>query len=177
GCSDFSKVARTIAAKPQKSREAVARRDFWSLAGFRAFGECENAASSQAGAAPPSLRRFTPGERIPKPSPRLLRLHPLEFRQLMPKPGELPFGVVAGIGAADRRRLLKRDLSLKMPEQRRHAMGLHRRQQRIEMPCRQRRDFLQRARCKHRVEARIDPRIKLIAIGREKQRAEFSWRQ
>jgi hypothetical protein len=36
------------------------------------------------------------------------------------------------------------------------------------------RDLLQRARAQHRVEARIDPRIELVAIGREKQRAELS---
>lgn len=45
-----------------------------------------------------------------QPFPRLIRLHPREFRQLMPEPGELPFGVMAGFGAADFSRLGKRNL-------------------------------------------------------------------
>ena len=56
-------------------------------------------------------------------------------------------------------------------------MGLHRRQQWIEPPRGQRCDLLQRARLQHRVEPRIDPRIKLVAIGREKHRAELARRQ
>src|ERR1700684_1467901 len=57
-----------------------------------------------------------------EPPPRLHRLHPLEFRQLVPEPGELPLGVMAGIGAADLGHLLPRDLALEMADQRRHAM-------------------------------------------------------
>src|SRR5665213_1698061 len=68
-----------------------------------------------------------------EPIPRRTRLYPFEFRQLMPEPGELSLGVMAGIGAADRGRLVQRDLALQMPDQRRHAVGLHRWQQRIEL--------------------------------------------
>ena len=75
--------------------------------------------------------------RASQPLPRRLRLHPFEFRQLMPEPGELPLGVVPGVGAADLGGLLQADLALEMPDQRRHAMGLHRRQQRIELSRRQ----------------------------------------
>ena len=38
---------------------------------------------------------------------RVRRFDPLEFRQLMPEPGELTFGVVAGVGCADCRRLVQ----------------------------------------------------------------------
>ena len=41
---------------------------------------------------------------------------------------------LAGIGAAALRRLLARNLAPELPDQRRHAMGLHRGQQRIETP-------------------------------------------
>jgi hypothetical protein len=56
----------------------------------------------------------------------------------MPEPGELPLGVVAGVGAADHAASSSVISPAQMPDQRRHAMGLHRRQQRIEMPRRQR---------------------------------------
>src|ERR1700676_3352287 len=86
---------------------------------------------------------LTPRNDTSKPSARLVRLHPLKFRQLMPEPGELPLGVMAGIGAGDRSRLFNANVAPEVPEQRRHAMGLRRRQQRIEPPRRQRRHLLQ----------------------------------
>src|SRR6185312_6266559 len=39
-----------------------------------------------------------------EPIPRRLRLYPFEFPQLVPEPGELSLGVMAGVGAAGRRR-------------------------------------------------------------------------
>ena len=47
--------------------------------------------------------------------PRRLRLHPCKFRQLVPEPGELPLGVVAGVGAADLGGFLQPDLAFQMP--------------------------------------------------------------
>src|ERR1700733_14070174 len=67
------------------------------------------------------------------PLPRRFRLHPFKLRQLVPKPGELPLGVMARIGAADLAGFVARDLALEVTYQRRHAMSLHRRQQRIEL--------------------------------------------
>src|SRR6202142_905979 len=57
-----------------------------------------------------------------QPCKPLLRLHPGEFRQLMPEPGELPLGVMPGVGAADVCRLFQGDFALQVPDQRRHAM-------------------------------------------------------
>src|SRR5262249_25481698 len=51
-----------------------------------------------------------------QPPPRRLRLHPFEIRQLMPKPGELPLGIVAGIGAADLGGLLQCDLTVEIAD-------------------------------------------------------------
>ena len=74
---------------------------FPRLSGVPAVGECENAAPAQeerhSYALQPLLRR--------------LRLHPFELRQLVPEPGELPLGVVPGVGAADLGGLLQRDLA------------------------------------------------------------------
>src|SRR3954471_20337935 len=95
----------------------------------------------------------------------------------MPEPGELPLGVMAGIGAADFGGLFARDLAAEGADQGWYAMGLHRRQERIELSTGERGDLLQRARVQHRVEPRIDPRVKLLAFRREEQRAEFVWRQ
>src|SRR6266403_1222833 len=96
---------------------------------------------------PTGSRTWMPGTRLHKaghddltriravlvePSPRLVRPHPFKFRQLVPEPGELPLGVMAGVGAADFGGLLARDLAAEVADQGRHAMGLHRRQQRIE---------------------------------------------
>src|SRR3954468_16337172 len=62
--------------------------------------------------------------------------HPLEFRQLVPEPGELPLGILAGRPAANYCRPPPCDLSPKVPDERGHAVRLHRRQQRIEIPAR-----------------------------------------
>src|ERR1700687_4054363 len=129
------------------SREGGTKRDFQSLAGFRAFGESENAVPAMralfnrhSGARKARTRNLEiPGSlvsRAPRNDgcetpPRLLRIHPLALRHLMPEPGELPLGVMPGIGAADVSRLCERDLALEMPDQPRDAMGLHRRQQGI----------------------------------------------
>ena len=59
---------------------------------------------------------------------RLLRGHPFKLRQLVPEPGELPLGVMAGVGAANVRGLIEGDLATQMPDQRRHTMGFHCRQ-------------------------------------------------
>ena len=50
-------------------------------------------------------------------------------------------------------------------------MGLHRRQQGIELSRGKPLDLFQRAGAQHRVEPCIDPRVKLVALGREEQRA------
>src|ERR1700687_3676830 len=55
--------------------------------------------------------RACAGNGTPEPRPRLVRLHPLKFRQLMPEPGELPLGVMAGIGAGDRSRLFNANVA------------------------------------------------------------------
>src|SRR3954465_499988 len=75
--------------------------------------------------------RDTPGTKVlaefrRQPFPCRLGLCPFEFRQLMPEPGELPLGVMAGVSAPDHRRLLARDLAPEMAHQPRHAMRLHR---------------------------------------------------
>src|SRR4030088_3565197 len=130
------------------SREGGRARDFCSLAGFRAFFHSHSgirlwSATADLGRRPGihtsqwwlwipgSFALLTPRNDAFQPPPRLLRLHPLKFRQLMPEPCELPLGVVAAMGAADRSGFVPRDLSANMPDQRRHAVGLHRRQQRI----------------------------------------------
>jgi len=54
------------------------------------------------------------------------RVHPGKFRQLVPEPGELPLGVMAGIGAADRGRLFQRNLIFEMGDQRwRETLEVH----------------------------------------------------
>ena len=80
-----------------------------------------------------------------QPRRRRFRLHPFELRQLVPEPGELPFGIVPRIGAADLGGFLERDLTFEMPQQRWHAMRFHRRQQRIKLSSGEPRYFLQRA--------------------------------
>jgi hypothetical protein len=112
-----------------------------------------------------------------QPLSRRLRLHPGKFRQLMAEPGELPLGVVAGVGAALFRRLFQRDLSREVGDQPGHAMGLHRRQQGIEISRGKARDLFQSADLQHRIETSIDPRIEKIAFGREKHRSKASRRQ
>src|SRR6186713_2725486 len=84
---------------------------------------------------PPAGSLCSPGLRGPRlrPPPRQFRLHPLELRQLVPEPGELPLGVMAGVGAADFGGLFAADLAGEMADQRGHAMGLHRRKKRIEL--------------------------------------------
>src|SRR5258705_2205611 len=77
---------------------------------------------------PGSLVSLRPRNDAQEPFPSLLRLHPLEFGQLVPKPGELALGILARIGAADRRRLSQRDFPPEMLDQRGYAMGLHGRQ-------------------------------------------------
>ena len=81
---------------------------------------------------------------------------------------------MAGVGAADFGGLFVGDLAAEVADQGWHAMGLHRRQQGIELSRGQRGDLLQRARGQHRFEPRIDPRVKLIAFGCEEQRSEFA---
>ena len=71
----------------------------------------------------------------------------------------------------------QRDLAPEMPDQRRHAMGLHRRQQRIELSRGESRDLVERAASQHRIEARVDPRIERVALRREEQRGERARRQ
>src|SRR5665213_3007207 len=89
----------------------------------------------------------------------------------MPKPGELPFGIMPSVAAADLSGLFQRDFALQMRHQRRYAMGLHRRQQGIEFSRSERGDLVQRASFQHGIEPGINPRVERIAIGREKQRA------
>ena len=60
GRSDFPKVARNIAAKPQKSREGGTKRSIQSLAGFRAFGESEFAVCSHARCSDPVMAGRVP---------------------------------------------------------------------------------------------------------------------
>ena len=96
----------------------------------------------------------------------------------MPEPGELPLGVMAGVGAADLGRFLQ---ARSRPARCRISAGT---------PC----AFIagsSGSSCRaasaatsssapavqHRVEARIDPRIELVAVGREEQRAELRRRQ
>ena len=58
--------------------------------------------------------RFAPSglrEMAFHPPPHRFRLHPLELRQLVSEPGELPLGVMAGIGAADFGGLFARDFA------------------------------------------------------------------
>ena len=78
------------------------------LAGFRPFGEGEIAAMPQKRSAWQRLcrdcHRPSPGAMAIQPPPRRLRRHPFELRQLMPKPGELPLGVVPGVGCGRSRR-------------------------------------------------------------------------
>ena len=76
---------------------------------------------------------------------RRFRRDPGEIRQLMAEPGALPLGVAAGVALAAFGRLLDRDLAAQMPDQPRHAVRLHRRQQRIE-PARGERAAPRRAR-------------------------------
>src|ERR1700712_363884 len=121
------KGCANIAPNPGKSREGGATRDFLSLTGFRPFGEQEFCWSSHAARGSARLRAGRNEGR--KPPLRLFRPCPLEFRQLMPEPGELALGVMPGVSTPDRGRLLQRDLPGEMPDQRRHPMGLHRRQQ------------------------------------------------
>src|SRR3984957_2570235 len=84
---------------------------------------------------------------------------------------------MARISAADLARLVTRDLALEVTYQRRHAMRLHRRQQRIEFARGELLDLFQCAALKHRLEPRIDPRIKLIALRRQEQRAKRAFGQ
>src|SRR5690242_15359434 len=107
-----------------------------------------------------------------QPFLRRFRLHPGKLRQLMPKPGELALGVVSGVGLAKRRCLLKADRSPKVADQRRYAVRLHRRQERVELSLREPSHFFQRAALEHRIKTRINSRIEQIAVGCEKQCAE-----
>ena len=63
--------------------------------------------------------------------------HPGPVRQLMPRPGELPLGVAPCVVLRALGRLGERDLAGEVADQPRHAMRLHRRQQRIEPAGRQ----------------------------------------
>src|SRR5579871_3956792 len=80
-----------------------------------------------------SLVSLAPRNDGKDPRPRPFWRHPFELAQLMPKPGELPLRIVAGVGAADLARLGKGDLALEVTDQRRHAVRLHGGQERIEV--------------------------------------------
>ena len=86
----------------------------------------------------------------------------------MPHPGELPLGIAARVVLGALGRFGQRDLAAKMPDQPRHAMRLHCRQERIEPARRQCANLLERTRAQHHVEARIDAPAQLVAFGREK---------
>src|SRR5258707_3161219 len=66
-----------------------------------------------------------------EPRLRLFRLQPAKFRQLVPEPGELPLGILAGIGAAGLRRLLPPAFVPPIPDYRPHPLILPGRPQRI----------------------------------------------
>src|SRR4051794_547750 len=86
----------------------------------------------------------------------------------MPKPGGLPLGVAAAIALGAFSRLGERDLTREISDEPGHTVRLHRRQQRVEMTRRELSHFVKRARCKHRVEARIDAAIEFGAVDVEK---------
>lgn len=116
-----------------------------------------------------------------EPCARLIGRDPCELRKLVPKPGELTLGVMTGIGLADLDSLFSRDLSGQISDQRRHAMGFHRRQQRIEPARSQSRNLFQRPCLHHRPEALVDSRIKFVAVRRQEHRDRLigreQWRQ
>ena len=105
----------------------------------------------------------------PEPTQELLeghlRRHPRPVAELMAKPGELALGVVPRVEPGAARRLLERDLAGEMTDQPRHAVRLHRRQQRIELARRKLPHLVQRPGGQHRVEAGIDPGIERRTIG------------
>src|SRR5215510_15559735 len=111
---------------------APSHRDFATLAVFHAKGEREFAMAAKMmrgrlsfvpyPRASSTLRNDgVPSNGSLQPSPRRLRPHPFELRQLMPEPGELPLGIMAGIGAADCGGLCQGEFALQMLHQRRHA--------------------------------------------------------
>ena len=90
----------------------------------------------------------------------------------------MPLGIVAGVGAADRGGVLQTELAAQMPDQSRHAMRLHRGQQRIEASGGEPLDLLQGAGAQHGVETGIDAGIEFVALGREKHGAKaVLWQQ
>ena len=70
---------------------------------------------------------------------------PGERRHLVAGPGELAFGVVAGVGQRQGAGFGERQAAVEMGDQMRHAVGAHHRQRRVEFPRRERRDFVERA--------------------------------
>src|SRR5260370_12278532 len=67
---------------------------------------------------PGSLVSLAPRNDIFQPFLRVLRLHPPKFRELVPEPGELPLGILAGICAAAFRPLPPRGFAPPSPDQR-----------------------------------------------------------
>src|SRR3954463_12889075 len=98
GCAVYSDVALEVKARPPHARLLEISR----VPGVRREGILLQRHKTSSW---PGLARHDPlGLSRPgsfKPRRRCFRLHPLKLRQLMPKPGELPFGVMAGVGAAD----------------------------------------------------------------------------
>src|ERR1700722_409919 len=100
-----------------------------------------------------------------EPLERRLRRHPRPVAELVAKPGELALGVVPRVELGAARRLLERNLAGEMTDQPRHAVRLHRRQQRIEPARRKLPHLVQRAGGQHCVEAGVDAGIERRPIG------------
>ena len=84
---------------------------------------------------------------------------------------------MAGVGPSDRGCLGEREFATGVPDQRRHAVRFHCRQQGIEFSRCQAGYFFQRAGLEHGIETRVDPRVESFTLGLEKQRAECTLRQ
>jgi len=86
----------------------------------------------------------------------------------MAHPGELALGVAPGVILSALRRFFPRNLAVEMPDEPRHAVRLHGREDRIELPRSQRAHLIDCPGREHRIEARIDAAAQLRAIRREK---------
>ncbi len=85
----------------------------------------------------------------------------------MAKPRELALGVMAGVLLGLLDRLGQGNRTFEMPDQPRHAMRFHGRQQGIEAALPQRARFVERAGLHHEFEAEVDPAVQRVALGRE----------
>src|SRR5206468_3851299 len=113
--------------------------------------------------------RASAPERAPDLAQRRAERRPGPIRQLMAKPSALALAVTPGVALGAIHRRGQVDLAVEMPDQPRHAVRLHGRERRIEIPAPQRAHLLERAGGQHGIETDIDAAVELRPLDVEEE--------